>query len=68
MRVSFVVPAFNEEAYVGACLQSILCEAEACGEPVEIIVVNNASTDRTREVAQRFAGVTVVDEPRKGVT
>ncbi len=68
MRVSFVVPAFNEEAYVGACLQSILREAEACGEPVEIIVVNNASTDRTREVALQFAGVTVVDEPRKGLT
>ena len=68
MRVSFVVPAFNEEAYLSACLQSILREAEACGEPVEIIVVNNASTDRTREVAGRFAGVTVVDEPRKGLT
>jgi glycosyltransferase involved in cell wall biosynthesis len=34
----------------------------------EIIVVNNASTDRTREVALSFPGVTVVDEPRKGLT
>lgn len=68
MRVSFVVPAFNEEAYLEACLQSILREGEACGEPVEIVVVNNASTDRTREVAERFPGVIVVDEPRKGLT
>ena len=68
MRVSFVVPAFNEEAYLSACLESILREAAACSEPVEIIVVNNASTDGTRDVALRFAGVTVVDEPRKGLT
>ena len=68
MRVSFVVPAFNEEAYLPACLQSILREAEACGEPVEIIVVNNASTDRTREIALQFHTVIVVDEPRKGLT
>jgi glycosyltransferase involved in cell wall biosynthesis len=69
MRLSFVVPAYNEEAYLPACLESI-CEqirtlpAGTC----EIIVVNNASTDRTREVALRYPGVTVVDEPRKGLT
>ena len=69
MRLSFVVPAYNEEAYLPACLESI-CEqirtlpAGTC----EIIVVNNASTDRTREVALRYRGVTVVDEPRKGLT
>ncbi len=69
MRLSFVVPAYNEEAYLPACLESILSQitnlsADAC----EIIVVNNASTDRTREVALRYPGVTVVDEPRKGLT
>jgi len=69
MRLSFVVPAYNEEAYLPACLESIL--AQTSGLPagsVEIIVVNNASTDRTREVALSFPGVTVVDEPRKGLT
>ena len=73
MRLSFVVPAYNEEAYLPACLESILNQinpattnlaADAC----EIIVVNNASTDRTREVALRYPGVLVVDEPRKGLT
>jgi cellulose synthase/poly-beta-1,6-N-acetylglucosamine synthase-like glycosyltransferase len=38
------------------------------GDAVEIIMVNNASTDRTREVAMGFKGVRVVDEPRKGLT
>jgi glycosyltransferase involved in cell wall biosynthesis len=66
MRLSFVVPAYNEEAYLPACLESILHQIDP--DTCEIIVVNNASTDRTREVALRYAGVTVVDEPRKGLT
>jgi len=68
MRLSFVVPAYNEEAYLPACLESILAQTRELGEPVEIIVVNNASTDRTREVALGYAGVRVVDEPHKGLT
>jgi len=69
MRLSFVVPAYNEEAYLPACLESILSQTSSLpAGSVEIIVVNNASTDRTREVALSFPGVTVVDEPRKGLT
>jgi glycosyltransferase involved in cell wall biosynthesis len=71
MRLSFVVPAYNEEAYLPACLESILSQIATLTDPAttcEIIVVNNASTDRTREVALRYPGVTVVDEPRKGLT
>jgi glycosyltransferase involved in cell wall biosynthesis len=76
MRLSFVVPAYNEEAYLPACLESILsqinCQPDGQSAPgtgnCEIIVVNNASTDRTREVALRYPGVIVVDEPRKGLT
>jgi glycosyltransferase involved in cell wall biosynthesis len=69
MRLSFVVPAYNEEAYLPACLESILAQTRSLpAGQAEIIVVNNASTDRTREVALRFPGVTLVDEPRKGLT
>jgi glycosyltransferase involved in cell wall biosynthesis len=67
MRLSFVIPAYNEEAYVPDCLESILPQIEGM-EGIEIIVVNNASSDRTREVALAFAGVRVVDETRKGLT
>ena len=66
MTLSFVVPAYNEERYLPDCLRSILNET-AGRHDVEIIVVNNASTDRTREVALTFPGVRVVDEPRKGL-
>jgi glycosyltransferase involved in cell wall biosynthesis len=67
MRLSFVIPAYNEEAYLPACLESIAAQTKDL-EAVEIIVVNNASSDRTREVALAFPGVRVVDEPRKGLT
>jgi glycosyltransferase involved in cell wall biosynthesis len=68
MVLSFVVPAFNEEGYLGDCLESILQQTKDMQDSTEIIVVNNASTDRTREVALRYPGVRVVDETRKGLT
>ena len=67
MILSFVVPAFNEERYLSDCLRSIVRETAGIRELVEIIVVNNASTDRTRAVALSFPGVRVVDEPHKGL-
>lgn len=72
MDLSFVVPAYNEEAYLGPCLESILRElqalaAEGIRAKTEIVVVNNASSDSTREVALRYPGVRVVDELRKGL-
>jgi len=67
VRLSFVIPAYNEELYLPACLESILAQTRDLGEEVEIIVVNNASSDRTREVALRYPGVRVVDESRKGL-
>ena len=68
MRLSFVIPAYNEEHYLAACLDSILAQTSMIPHPTEIIVVNNASSDRTREIALSYAGVTLVDEPRKGLT
>jgi hypothetical protein len=56
--VSVIVPARNEEACLGACLESL--EAQA-GVGFEIIVVNDASTDHTREIAGSFPRVRVVD-------
>jgi len=72
MLLSFVVPAYNEEAYLGACLESILDQTRGLEHITEIIVVNNASTDRTREIALSYISndrprVRVVDELRKGL-
>jgi glycosyltransferase involved in cell wall biosynthesis len=65
MRVSIVVPAFNEEAGLGASLCSIrdaMREFDHRGWSSELIVCDNNSTDRTAAVA-REAGATVVFEP-----
>jgi glycosyltransferase involved in cell wall biosynthesis len=56
--VSVIVPARNEEACLGACLESLAAQT---GVSFEIIAVNDASTDRTREIAQSFPLVRVVD-------
>ena len=67
MKISFVIPAYNEEACIGACLASVMRALAASDCAAEVIVVNNASTDLTRERASAVAGVKVVDEPVKGL-
>ena len=66
-QLSFVIPAYNEEALIGACQESVLAEVKRSGIDAEVVVVNNASVDRTGEIARGFAGVKVVDEPKKGL-
>jgi len=67
MKLSVVIPAYNEESYIGPCLKSVLREGCRAGLDLEVVVVNNASTDRTVEVVRKIPGVCVVDEPRKGL-
>lgn len=67
MELAFVIPAYNEEALIGKCLESVIAEVERSGNPADIVVVNNASTDRTREIAASYPGVRIVDEMEKGL-
>ncbi len=53
-QVSIIIPARNEEASLGSCLESLVAQT---GIPFEIIVVDDHSTDRTREIAQSFSGL-----------
>jgi hypothetical protein len=55
--VSVIVPARNEEACLEVCLQSLASQA---GVSFEIMVVDDASTDRTAEIARSFPGIRVV--------
>jgi glycosyltransferase involved in cell wall biosynthesis len=56
--VSVIVPARNEEASLADCLQSLVSQT---GVLLEIIVVDDHSTDRTREIASSFPGVKVIE-------
>ena len=51
--ISFVVPALNEQACLGRTLQEIHKTARALGQPYEAIVVDDASTDATAELARQ---------------
>ena len=64
IKISLVIPAYNEEKYIGNCLKKI----EASNNKFfEIIVVDNGSQDHTSDIAKSFPNVKVVIEPRKGV-
>jgi len=65
VKISIIVPAFNEEKLLGASLAQIKSAAQVFiqyGWEFELIVCDNNSTDRTAEIA-RAAGATVVFEP-----
>jgi len=52
--ISFIIPAHNEECWIGKCLDSIRTTMEKVGEPYEIIVVDDASTDATYQIARQM--------------
>ena len=56
-EVSIIVPARNEEVCLGDCLTSLVAQT---GVACEVIVVDDHSTDRTRAIAESFAGVRVI--------
>ena len=61
MKISVIVPAFNEEKVLGGSLRAIRT-AMTVFEDAELIVCDNNSTDRTAAIA-REAGASVVFEP-----
>lgn len=65
MKISIVIPAFNEEKLLPATLESVSTAAEALAArqwAFEVIVCDNNSTDRTAKIA-RARGAHVVFEP-----
>jgi glycosyltransferase involved in cell wall biosynthesis len=65
MKISVIIPAYNEEKYLSKTLEAILAQNYP---DFEVIVVDNASTDRTSEIAKSFQsrGVKVLFEGNKG--
>lgn len=65
-KICVILPALNEELTLGKLIDEIPYQSlNDAGYRVEVVVVNNNSTDGTRQVALD-KGVTVIDEPRRG--
>lgn len=64
LKVSVVIPAYNEEKYIGKCLESLIAQSEPANE---IIVVNNKSTDNTKKIVKNFP-VILINESQQGIT
>jgi glycosyltransferase involved in cell wall biosynthesis len=60
--VSVVMPAFDEEAFIAEALESVSAQTYA---PIEVIVVDDGSTDRTAEIADEY-GARVLRQARRG--
>jgi glycosyltransferase involved in cell wall biosynthesis len=65
-KVSIILPALNEAETIGKVIDEIPQRAlEQAGYSVEVLVVDNGSTDQTAQIAQE-KGARVITEPRKG--
>ncbi len=66
MNLTLIIQAYNVERYIEECMRSAL--ADAPPNLLEILVVDNGSTDQTAEVAAKFPLVRVLHESAKGPT
>jgi glycosyltransferase involved in cell wall biosynthesis len=64
MKISIVIPVYNEGLHLAPCLDAI---AEQTKAPFEVIVVDNNSTDNTAAIAAQYDFVSVIQEPKQGV-
>jgi glycosyltransferase involved in cell wall biosynthesis len=64
LKVSIVIPAYNEESHIADCLNAI---SKLNKTPFEVIVVDNNSTDDTAKIVEQFSFAKLVHEKRQGV-
>lgn len=67
MKISLIVPAYNEQKYIGLLLDSVLGQTRL---PDEIIICDNNSTDDTVKIIKRYQSslpIKIVSEPKKGI-
>jgi len=71
VALSVVLPAYNEEALLDGCVRQLHGALAALGVTAEIIIVNDGSRDRTREIADQLArdlpGVIALHQANQGI-
>ncbi|MFA6017191.1 MAG: glycosyltransferase family 2 protein [Patescibacteria group bacterium] len=65
MKISVVIPAYNEEKRIANCLDSLMSQEE---KPDEIIVVDNNSSDKTIGIVKKYKKVILIQEKKQGIT
>lgn len=64
MKISLVIPAYNEEKFIKKCLESVKKQTV---KPDEVLIINNNSTDKTVNIAKEFK-VKIISEKQQGIS
>jgi glycosyltransferase involved in cell wall biosynthesis len=64
LTLSIVIPVFNEENYLKACLDSIVAQTVM---PQQVIVVDNNCSDKSMEIARSYKFVKIIEEKSQGI-
>ncbi|MEN7982575.1 MAG: glycosyltransferase family 2 protein [Nanoarchaeota archaeon] len=63
MLTSVIIPAYNEENYIGKCLESL---GKQSFKDFEIIIIDDGSTDKTREIIRKYKKIILIIGEHKG--
>ncbi len=63
LKLSIVIPVYNEQNYLKACLDSIAAQTV---KPFEVLVVDNNSTDKSMDIAAAYPFVKILKESKQG--
>jgi len=69
MKISVVIPVWNGERYIAQCIENVLCQTY---KDLEIVVIDDGSTDGSAGIAARYAAdhkrVTLISQPNRGLS
>lgn len=67
-KITVICPVYNEEKYISACIDSVLCQDYPC-EDMEILFIDGMSKDHTRDIIKgyhkKYSFIKLVDNPQK---